>query len=377
MGDEASLNSLVGLLYDAVLDDAQWPRALQAISDFTGGTGVGQVIANPVLGTITHCETLNFAPGFNDLYVGYYAAKEVRLAPAVKFGVGVVMTENMLIEPRALKGSEIYNDLLLPFDAPHFMFAWLQKSATKVQTIAIEGALSHGAFDEAAVSRFALVMPHLIRAVRMRDQFIAVRDSQRAYREAMETLPFGVVVLDEDGHVVETTRMADEILRKQQGLIRRQRRVHATWIEDDEHLQQAMRNAIASNLRTPAQAAAVTVRRNQSASALKITLLPISSPDRFSMVARPSALLCIVDPDQTPKPAAALIQATLGFTQAEAALAHALFSGVSLREAAHDLGRSINTCKAQLKSIYTKTGCKSHVDLAKILIMAALGGRVT
>ena len=34
-----------------------------------------------------------------------------------------------------------------------------------------------------------------------------------------------------------------------------------------------------------------------------------------------------------------------------------------------------NTCKAQLKSIYAKTGCRSHVDLAKTLIMTALGER--
>jgi hypothetical protein len=84
----------------------------------------------------------------------------VRLSPAVKFGVGVVMTEDMLVEQRELRCSEIYNDLLRPFDIPHFMFAWVRKSESKVQTVAIEGTLSHGAFDEKAVARFSKVMPH-------------------------------------------------------------------------------------------------------------------------------------------------------------------------------------------------------------------------
>ena len=128
--------------------------ALQALSDFTGGTGVGEVIANPIAGTITQCATLNIGPEFKDQYLGYYAAREVRLPPAVKFGVGVVMTEDMLVEQRELRCSEIYNDLLRPFDIPHFMFAWVRKSESKVQTIAIEGTLSHGAFDERAVARF-------------------------------------------------------------------------------------------------------------------------------------------------------------------------------------------------------------------------------
>jgi DNA-binding NarL/FixJ family response regulator len=48
-----------------------------------------------------------------------------------------------------------------------------------------------------------------------------------------------------------------------------------------------------------------------------------------------------------------------------------LFTGITLREAADHLQLSINTCKAQLKSIYSKTGCSSHVDLAKVTFFAA------
>jgi DNA-binding CsgD family transcriptional regulator len=86
-----------------------------------------------------------------------------------------------------------------------------------------------------------------------------------------------------------------------------------------------------------------------------------------------AGLMLIVDPEQAPRPRAALIQTALHLTRAEAALANKLFDGGSLRETAEALGRSINTCKAQLKSIYAKTGCRSHVDLAKALMLTALG----
>jgi DNA-binding NarL/FixJ family response regulator len=374
MDGEAELDRLIGLLYDSVLDETQWTCALQALSDFTGGTGVGEVIANPVTGTISQCATLNIGPEFRDQYLGYYAAKEVRLPPAVKFGVGVVMTEDMLVEQRELRSSEIYNDLLRPFDIPHFMFAWVRKSGSKVQTIAIEGTLSHGAFDERAIARFSKVMPHLIRAARMREHFVSVRDSQHAYREAMETLPFGIVVLDEKGQIIEATSMAERTLSLGQALTQRDRRVHAKHTDDDQDLQRATLSAIAPATHASVSAGTVAVRR-AGASALKLTIMPIASVDRFSMAARPSALIIIVDPDSAPRPATSLIQATLGLTRAEASLAHALFSGMSLREAATDLDRSVNTCKAQLKGIYAKTGCRSHVDLAKTLVMTALGER--
>jgi DNA-binding CsgD family transcriptional regulator len=374
-GSDAQLLTLIGMLYDSVLDDALWPGALQALSDFTGGTGVGQVIADPALGKITQCRTLNMDPAFEAKYLGYYAGKEVRLAPAAAFGVGAVITEDMLIDRKDLRRSEVYNDLLKPFDVPYFMFAWLQKSEHKVHTIAIEGSSAHGAFDGAAMRRFGLVVPHLIRASRMRDQFIAVRDSQRAYRSAMEDLPFGVVVLDETGRILECTGRADLLIVASNGLARRQGRVHAVNGDDDRHLQQVTGITITLTSVVSTVGRTVAVRRADGSSPLKVTVLPIASPGRLGMTARPSALMLIVDPDEAPRPHATLIRTALGLTTAEAELAHTLFSGMSLREASLLLGRSINTCKAQLKSIYCKTGSRSHVDLAKTLMMTALGER--
>ena len=280
MDDEAEFHRLIGMLYDSVIDEAQWSRALQAVSDYTGGTGVGEVSRTLLLGPSPNARTLNIAPEFKDQYLGYYASKEVRLPPAVKYGVGVVMTEDMLIDRRALRSSEIYNDMLLPFEIPHFMFAWLRKSETRVQTIAIEGTLAHGAFDEESVSRFGSLMPHLIRAVRMREHFVSVRDSQLAYREAMETLPFGIVVLDDKGQIIESTSLAENFLDLGQSLVRKHRRIHARHFDDDKDLQDAVTNAISPPPHAPASSGTVVVRRT-GASALKLTLMPIAAVDRF------------------------------------------------------------------------------------------------
>jgi DNA-binding CsgD family transcriptional regulator len=375
MEDQVELNRLIGLLYDAVLNEAQWDCALQALSRFTGGTAVGQVIADPIKGIITQCATLNIDPDFKDAYVGYYAAKEVRLGPAVEFGIGQVLTESMLIEQSELRKSEIYNEMLRPFDVPHFMFAWLQKSETKVQTIALEGSHSHGAFDARAVARFNRVMPHLVRAARMRDQFITIRESQKAYREALETLPFGIIFLDGHGQVIESTRLAESIMTMNSGLHRVRGRLHAMCSEDDDQLQLAIRDAVYSPFKKSATARSVSVRRLRCTSRLKITLLPIVSIERFSMAAKPSILVALVDPDLAPSPWEGLLESTLRLTKAEAALARSLFSGLTLRQSALDLGRSINTCKTQLKVIYSKTGCRNHADLAKTLVMTALGER--
>jgi DNA-binding CsgD family transcriptional regulator/PAS domain-containing protein len=367
------LDRVIGLLYDSVLEEAQWNRALQAISDFTGGTGVGHVVADPSEGTITQCATLNIGPEFRDLYLGYYAQKEVRLPPAVRFAVGEVLTESMLLEKRTLERSEVYNDLLRPFDVPHFMFAWLQKTKRQAQTIAIEGSLAHGPFDQEAIDRFSLVIPHLVRATQLRDRFIALRASQAAYREALETLPFGVILLDCCGREMECTRLADEVIGGGDGLKRFQRGIRAVHHDDDVLLQAAIHKAT-RRVRS-CEASTVAVRRTRSTHPLKVTLLPIASIDRVSMVNSPTAMMTVVDRDMSAPPCSGLLQTSFHLTKAEADLAQALFSGLTLAAVAQHLGRSINTCKSQLKSIYSKTDCRNHAELTKTLLFGTLGER--
>jgi DNA-binding CsgD family transcriptional regulator len=82
-------------------------------------------------------------------------------------------------------------------------------------------------------------------------------------------------------------------------------------------------------------------------------------------------MLVIFDPNRSPEPAVSAVRRVLNLSEAEARLVCELFTGITLREAAENLQRSINTCKAQLKSIYSKTGCASHVDLVKATFFAA------
>ena len=100
----------IGELYESIVDEAAWPRALEALSDFAGGRGTFYVRADPRSGLIVHSESVGVDPLVNERYLKYYAGKEVRLRPALALPAGLVTTEAMLIERRALEHSEIYAD---------------------------------------------------------------------------------------------------------------------------------------------------------------------------------------------------------------------------------------------------------------------------
>ena len=188
-------------------------------------------------------------------------------------------------------------------------------------------------------------------------------------------LPVCVVFLDCGGRIVDASPDAQFLLRAQQGLKAQASGLRAHFPEDDRRLQQA----ILRTARPPdAHAIAgdtVTIRKPDDKSPLRVTIIPLRSHDLFE-VSKTVCMVVICDPEGAPKPAVAMVQLSLRLTEAEALLACVLYTGVSLRESAQQLGISINTCKTQLKSIYSKTGCRSHVDLVKVMIMASLGQSV-
>jgi DNA-binding CsgD family transcriptional regulator len=373
MDESAELLRIVGFLYDSVIEEAMWPVALQALTDFTGGTGAGEVVANPMTGMITRTQTVSVDPSFRELYLEYYSTKEVRLPPAIHFPVGAVIVENMLIERKELERSEIYGDLLTPADVPHFMFAWLQKQPHQLQTISIQGSKRHGAFQKDAMDRYSLVMPHLVRALRLRDRLVLARQTESAHHALFEGLPFGVVLFDETERVIHASVVAETLLRTADGLYYSKGRIRARNVADDQRLQQVLHGVCHSRARRTVAGDTVIARRSNNPSPLVANIFPVNALEHSAFSSIPAGFMLIVDPEQSPRSRESVIQRAFVLTRAEATLANTLFEGATLRDAARLLNRSINTCKSQLKSIFAKTGCGSQVQLAKKLLLVAIG----
>jgi DNA-binding CsgD family transcriptional regulator/PAS domain-containing protein len=367
VGDRDKLLEVIGSMYDSILEDSKWLDALQQVAVFTGGIGAFHIVANPLTAAIVHSESVGVDPEVNKRYLQYYAAKDVRIPPALSLSVGHVVTEEVLLAARDLQRSEIYAELLLPFDIPHIMAAWLRKRATAFEVVVMEGSRRRGPFSAQAQSRFSTVVPHLIRAVKLREMLYSVRQQNRAYRAALESLAFGVIMLDERGHVIEATSAAEQVLRAADGLLSRQRRLHAVFSDDDRRLQRLVHEAVTGR----AAGGSLTLRRSNERGSLAITTIPLGLREHLAFP-QLSALLIVVDPEQTPQPIGTVLEHMFELTKAEAALVATLFDGVTLREAAASLDRSVNTCKTQLKAIYRKTGCRNHAELAKKVLMTAL-----
>jgi DNA-binding CsgD family transcriptional regulator len=86
-------------------------------------------------------------------------------------------------------------------------------------------------------------------------------------------------------------------------------------------------------------------------------------------MARPStALLLIVDPEQEPEPATALLRRLFGLTRTEAEVAVRIVRGADLKEIAQELSVSLATVRTHLQHVFDKTDSHRQSELVRRLL---------
>jgi DNA-binding CsgD family transcriptional regulator len=372
MDDSQRLLKSIDLLYASILDDAQWPAAMKSLAELAGASGTFYFTADQKRGSIIRSESEGVDPAVRSLYSRYYATKEIRLTPALAFPIGVGFTDDALVERQLYERSEIFGDLLTPYDIPHIFGVWVTKGAVTASAFVFERSSRQGVFGRNDAERCTAVLPHLVRALHVREALEGARQQQQIYGDVLDQLPFGTIFLDHSLRVIEASSAARKLFTEKSALSYTNGRVRAALSSDDRQLQRAINRATRRPLgEMPGDS--IRVRRRDDGASLHVSVLPVRSRDSFADTC-PAAILFVFDPAADVKPAVAVLRKALRLTEAEALLACVLFTGITLREAADQLHLSINTCKSQLKAIYVKTGCRSHVDLAKTIFMASVPG---
>lgn len=361
----------IDLLYDSVLDDGQWLIAVRALCDVLGARGTIYFAADREQGVLPQNEPTGIDARVDELYVAHYARTDPRVPPGLRVPVGEVHTGEMLVDPREFRKTAVYAELLTPYDIPRFLGFWVAKGPVRQSGFAFFRSARTGPFDRYECDRYSAVAPHVMRALRLRELLRKLRAERRIHLSVLDGLPFGTLLLDSAGGVLDASASAHGLFDANQALSIDDGRVHARHPDDDRAFQRVLQATVAPSKRRQVPGGSVALRRMASSVPIRVTVFPVRVPDVFPGGPPPAAIVLIDDPSAAPASPAAALKVVLGLTDAEAALATLVFMGLSLREASDRLGVSINTCKSQLKAIYTKTGCRTHVELMKAVLFAA------
>lgn len=288
-------------------------------------------------------------------------AQHVAAMPIAQF-----YASNLDLDPADFINTRFFRDWVAPQNVACATGAILLREGAWLTQITLQRAPSQAPFSREELSHCNELIPHLQRAIQMRQRFAELRAGQTLLTSGLNLIAMPTLLIDEFGRVAFANDAAQVLLDQREHLLC-----------DAAHLSTADRG-ITQQLNFQI-ASAIRASRGEAGGNPGVVLVPrpadqplmlMVSPLRLSNGASASgaALIIVYDPRQLRRATAPLISKLFGLTDAEANLSIALCSGRSLEEAAGERGTSLNTVRSQLKALFIKTGTNRQVDLITVLL---------
>jgi DNA-binding CsgD family transcriptional regulator len=225
--------------------------------------------------------------------------------------------------------------------------------------------------DWAAADRARLqaLVPHLRIAIGLFEKLQFAGAQHGVFHSAAQGLGLALVVLDRGQRIVSTNALAERFLHEGEGVQRRGEEI-AFSETANRRIVEGLLSSDGVGATSPA-AGVTRFRINRPMHGdLVVTARPLDLPAIHSGTGALALFLARPEAKSTPDPQ--VLRDVLGLTMAEARLASVLNRGMTLVEAAKELGIAHNTAKVQLRSVFAKTGVHRQAQL--VGLMATLSG---
>jgi len=369
MLERGDLSDIIGLVYDAALDQAAWPTLLGRLAglfnshfadsfrrtqDYSafGGVPFGLDIAD-----------------YDDVFLGFWVKRNVwgTRRPVVRAG-DVVSTRQMTPVADLLR-SEMYNEYLAARGLHEGLRLDIWAGEGWIEDISLLRPWSAGAFTDGEIGLARDLMPHLQRAAEMSRRLRRAEALAECGLAALEQVATAFLLLDRFGRLIHANASACSLLAEQDGLSVTAAGLAAATQPITSRLR-ALVDGACGRPADKAVAGAIRLSRPSGRPPLALVALPLRQGQSLPGPGWgdvPSVLVCVTDPASGARPPQAQLIALFGLTQAEAALAGDLLDGHELRDIAQASGRSINTVRSQLATLMAKTDTGRQSELVRLL----------
>lgn len=354
--------ALVPLVYDASLDPHAWLPLLNALNSRLSGSCSVLHLQRPGQGRRGDVmAAVGVEKARQQDYEDYYGARNVWVIRGRdKLIEGAVLRGETVCPNADLERSEYYNDYLKQLG---FYYALAAVPAANARTSLIVTTFRSrrcGTFSPEAVSLQRLLIPHLQRAAQIHGRLAQAEFHERAFRDVLESLPTGVVLLDPSHHVLFANRVARSIANQADGFILTEEGPAGAAPGETVRLRGLIASATAANDSLTAGGGLIKLQRPSARRAYEVLVAPLGSNPAVERSQDGVAVLFISDPEDDQPADLTLLQRSYGLTPSEARFANALLRGHSLTEIASSLGVTMHTARWTVKQVLSKTETRSQ-----------------
>lgn len=378
MHEIGKLDHLIGCLYEAAAEPKRWPESMSALGN----------LLNAVSGQFLLWDKRAQAPAFlafrhdapiaaNEDYERHYGALDPRRLLVERLPVGTLIADHEHFDEAFVRKDEFYQDYLRPLGLRYAAGGRVLDTPDVAAVVAVIRAPEQGPFLPPEMGLLGRLVPHLRRAAQLHQRLAPARRADLGRREALDRLPFGLLIVDSAGRVLSANRAAEHMLAAGDGLTIRHGRLTTARSDDAAALGQRLTEAVATAVKRNgggAGGSALRVRRPSGRPAYGLLVAPLAASDPLGLAVRTkhAALVLVTDPERRPRLLGRHLIELYRLTPAEARLAASLAGGRTLQDYAADAQVSAETARWRLKRVFAKTDTARQADLVALLLRSVV-----
>lgn len=371
---ESDLLSVIGLAYDAALAGGDWTVVLGKLASCLNGHSAMLRMADYTRRDIRLFDTFGYSPALPERYREHLIEIDPYRDGFEIMPIGRIVTVDEYLGPRNRRRGEFYNLYERPNGAEYTIGVALSRKEAFTLHLGIHRGASVGEFGADAREFLARVVPHLARAVLLREALATASARQQMTESALDVLHVGVAITDAKGTLLFINRAGERFVAASRGSLRIERgRLKAQPPRDAARLSASIGQASMTTAGHGVFAGSEMRLHCEDGPALQLFVTPLSRARLGPEFKAPAgcAALFFCRPGSVRLNARNVAQ-LYGLTPAEARLAVRLAKGEGAKQAAERLGVSPHTVRAQTKAIFAKTGCRRQSELVSALLQGIL-----
>jgi DNA-binding CsgD family transcriptional regulator len=377
MGEADELSQVIGDVYDASLDPALWPGAIESICGFIGAASAGlhsQDAISRATDALFWWGRAPSAPHYFRTYVEKYGKINPIFPGVIFFDIEQRLAIPDVISCEEFVQTRFFREWLAPQSLMDGLFSTLEKGVRSCAVFTAMRDAEQGPADDQMRRRFELITPHVRRAMLIGKVIDLHRVEAAALADTLDELASGMFIVDSSSRIIHANVAAHRLIAEANVLRATNGRLSAFELNGSRNLLQVFAAAQAGDAAIGKGGIAVplTARNGERYVA---HVLPLTSGARrkagVSYSATAAMFIRKAGLDLPSPPEAVANQFKL--TSAEVRVLFAIVQIGGVPEVAPVLGISDQTVKSHLHRIYGKTGTKRQADLVKLV--ASYSGR--
>jgi DNA-binding CsgD family transcriptional regulator len=366
MKQSDQVSALLSKVYDAAASPYAWNTFLDAFATASDAS---------VAALFWHDEEhrqydIMALHGASDEYVPLYTRHYAQVDEWITRGTGIlrtgwVGTSQMLCPDEELVKTEFHSDFLRRFGLFHQFGGILTQHGRARSAITLLRPKRHGSFGKRDVRLLDILMPHLQRAMTIRQRFVDLEAQNHSLECALDLFTSAIIFVNVKMEVLRVNRSAETLLNRKNGLLVRGKNLTAYAPHESAQLQRAVVAAETNGSCLGVGGTVLISRREARPLSINIAPMAVSSP---YVSIRAAAILFVTDPEEDLHVSTEILQQSFGLTPAEARIANLLVQGKSLTRICDDLCISYSTVRAHLRSIFDKLGVRRQGELVSVLL---------